>query len=74
MNDKVKRIGRQLGLDMEDTMPDGTVNMQYISSKKFTESLVQECVDVLLKCKSDSVPFSEETAIKSIKEHFGIRS
>ena len=41
-------------------------------SQKFTELIVQECAEVLLKWKGEPFPFDEDLAANLIKEHFGV--
>jgi len=41
-------------------------------SQKFTELIVRECAEVLLKWKGEPFPFDEDLAANLIKEHFGV--
>jgi hypothetical protein len=45
---------------------------QGVVTGKFAELLIQDCVDELLKWKSEPFPLDAESAARIIQEHFGV--
>ena len=41
--------------------------------QRFGELIVEECIQELLKWKSEPFPFDENTAVWILKQHFGIK-
>ena len=50
-----------------------TSPMWNATGRRFAESIVKECADVLLKWKGEPFPFDEDLAASIIKEHFGVK-
>jgi hypothetical protein len=68
MNEIIKELMKHAGTDTSGKW------MGVEHAEKFTELIVQECADVLLKWKGEPFPFDENLAASLIKEHFGVES
>ena len=68
MNEIIKELMKHAGTDTSGK------RMGVEHAEKFTELIVQECADVLLKWKGEPFPFDENLAASLIKEHFGVGS
>lgn len=47
--------------------------ISHVRLQEFSELIIQECANVLLKWKNEPFPFDEDVAVSLIKEHFGIK-
>ena len=47
--------------------------VSHVRLQEFTELIVRECAEVLLKWKQEPFPFDEDLAASLIKEHFGVK-
>jgi hypothetical protein len=85
MNERIKLLAKQAGDYVNEvyTEPvrsktlgkiweDGHIDWHTQFNQKFTELIVKECADVLLKWKGEPFPFDEDLAASLIKEHFGV--
>jgi coenzyme F420-reducing hydrogenase delta subunit len=64
MNETIKQFMIQAGTDTSGKW------MSIDNAEKFAELIVQECVNELLKWKSEPFPFDAETGARVIKDLF----
>jgi hypothetical protein len=77
MNEKIEELIEQTGLAIDIFGNPiwgnvGTPIAQKQFLEKFSESIVKECAEVLLRWKGEPFPFDEDLAVSLIKEHFGV--
>ncbi len=75
MNEQIKQIAEQAGLELDDDAAlEPPPPIYYITEKdleKFTELLIKECSKVIQNWKKEPFPFDEDLAVQLIHEHFG---
>ena len=71
MNERIKLLIEQAYKDVHyDDVP---YVVREFDKEKFTELIVKECVEVLLKWKGEPFPLDEDLAASLIKEHFNLK-
>lgn len=77
MNERIKELIRQSTVPADQAedyaLAKGLIEpIEKLDVAKFTELIVKECAEVLIKWKQEPFPFDEDLAASLIKEHFGI--
>lgn len=73
MNERIRELRRQATLVETYTANDGSVHEgKSVDLEKFAELIVRDCVNELLKWKSEPFPLDAESAARIIQEHFGV--
>jgi hypothetical protein len=83
MNERIKELGRQAGLYMEDQHPGGFPNEELAVAEKFAELIVAECINIVNPTQHHEVWAQSYlggvdgldllySKVKEIKKHFGV--
>ncbi len=70
MNENIRRIGREVGLYVEDTLPSGWPNENLIILETLAQEVARECARIVTDAVDHREPAS--TYADKIKRHFGI--
>lgn len=82
MNEQIReRLIREAGFhfrpSIENTVPGIDWNCGAYGYDQCVDRLIElvakECIEELLKWKTEPFPFDEDIAVRIIKEHFGVR-
>ena len=70
MNERIKELA---GKALDQAVPETWTTLTAYDLNKFTELVVQECANELLKWKSEPFPLDADCAARIIKDHFGVK-
>ena len=72
MNENIKQFERQSHLDVYGL---GLDRMKWEEAlQRYTDLIVNECADVLIKWKDEPFPYDPEFGARLIKDHFGVNN
>ncbi len=65
MNERIREIGREAGMYMEDKWPGGFPNEELLVAKKFAELIMLECVNAVMDGTKEGDHYAQ-----LIEQHF----
>ena len=76
MNERIRELAEQAGLShMPSNYPDmaDLYKGADFELEKFAELIVEECANELLKWRQEPFPLDADSAVRIIKQHFGLK-